>query len=90
MTSIVHRDATHLSLVVKGSELEATRKAADYGIPFTPVRITGHGETVGLVPLRYAAKVRKWFNDNGVATAPPGILLLWTETSVSPTSRVPR
>ena len=88
--AIAYRDATHVSIVVKGNEMDARRAAADHAIPFTFVRETTHGETVGLVPARFIGRVRAWFNETSISQLPKGSMLIWSEAAVAPSTRVQR
>lgn len=78
------RDATHISVIVKGDRLEALRSAASQGIPATFVRSTPHGESVLLVEMTERRKVIQWYNRGGTGNLPLGTPLLFTETYVPP------
>jgi hypothetical protein len=81
---IVTRDATHISVVVKGKRQQAERAAASQAIPVKFVRETLNGETVLLVDMQYAHLVKKWFD--GYVVTPIGTPLTYSPTWVARTA----
>lgn len=81
---IVTRDATHLSLVVKGKRLQAERAAATHAIPVKFVRETANGETILLVEMHFIGAVKKWFDEYVVP--PAGTPLTFSPTWVTRTA----
>ncbi len=81
---IVMRDANHISVVVKGTKLEALRAGASRGIPLTFVRSTAHGEAVCITDMEYRKDVMKWYASGGASHMPAGTPLFFSETYVPP------
>lgn len=81
---IVVKDATHISIVIKGTKAEALRAGHTRGIPLRYIRATAHGESICIADMEYRKEVAKWFNVSGAAPLPPGTPLVYSETYVSP------
>ena len=81
---IVTKDATHISVVVKGSKGEALRAGHARGIPLRYVRATAHGESVCIADMEYRTEIMRWYNSAGAKVLPVGTPLVFSETHVSP------
>ena len=80
------KDATHISVVIKGSKVEALREGHTHGIPLRFVRSTSHGEVVCIADMEYRRAIAKWFNISGAGEMPVGTPLFFSETYVAPSS----
>lgn len=78
------KDATHISVIVKGNKVEALREGHSRGIPLRFVRSTSHGEVVCIADMEYRRAITKWFNSDGPADMPAGTPLFFSETYVAP------
>ena len=86
-----------LHVIVKGTKEQATRAAADRGVPVALVkmrkmrRIGSIPETVLVVGDQYIDKVARWFAEPGEAKTgygyPPGTVLFYNEQHASSSKR---
>lgn len=81
---MITKDATHISVVIKGNRSEALRAGHSHGIPLRFVRETAHGECVCIADMNYRKEITKWYGSYGAAPLPSGTPLLFSETYVSP------
>lgn len=81
---LITKDATHISVVIKGTRAEALRAGHQRGIPLRFVRETSHGESVCIADMSYRKEVAKWYSTFGAAPLPTGTPLFFSETYVSP------
>lgn len=81
---LITKDATHISVVIKGSRTDALRAGHTRGIPLRFVRETAHGESICIAEMTYRKEVAKWYNSFGAAPLPVGTPLVYSETYVSP------
>lgn len=63
-----------INLIVKGTKQEAAQAASDRSIPFTFIRETTRGETIGKTNVSFYL-VANWFSEDARAPYPAGTLL---------------
>lgn len=73
-----------ISLIIKGDRRQATKAAADRGVPFDFRNEIGRAgcnpETVGLTSDDYSEEVLAWYQEPPAqAPYPVGTLLVWSE-----------
>lgn len=80
------KDATHISVIVKGTKVEALRAGHDRGIPLRYVRTTSHGEVVCIADMEFRRAITRWFNADGPSELPVGTPLFFSETYIAPSN----